>query len=305
MNTKPKIAFIYGGQGAQHLTMADELLTLPLSQTFFQAMEDSLKLPLISWFHSKAHVHSTQSVQILIFLVQEAWTQMLLKEGITPHAVAGQSLGEYNALLTAKVSDLKTLAHLVKERGAAMAASLHPKTVMKAALGNFPTPNDVLDLPGLYLANDNGPKQMVIGGEEKAFEAMKTLPQNIKRLIPLNTEAAFHTPYMAPAKARLTPLFSQTTYATPVLDLYQNISGQKTTQITADNLLDHLVSPVRFGPMIQNMVQAGIDWFIEISPSSQLQRLIQQNAPNQTVYSVNSLQGLAALKMHLKGEKNV
>lgn len=301
MNTKKNVAFIYGGQGAQHATMAEELMQIPKIQTFFQTMEDTLNVPLMSWFDDPEAVHATESVQLLLFVVQEAWTQVLRDKGITPHAVAGQSLGEYNALLSAQVNDLETLAHLVKERGAAMATCLTPKTIMKAVIGDLANLNQLLDNSGLYLSNENSPKQVVIGGTPAAFDAIKTLPKGIKRLLPLKTQAAFHTPYIAPAKEALTASFNAITYHTPALDLYQNLTGQKTSQVQPADLLDHLVSPVRFGSMIQSMVEADVELFIEISPTPSLQKLIQQNAPHQTVRSVHSRESLDTLVSYFKG----
>lgn len=304
MNTNKKIAYIYGGQGAQHIHMADELMEIPNIKVFFHAIEKVLNLTVSTWFESEEKMQSTEAVQLLLFLVQEAWTHMLLLDGITPDAVAGQSLGEYNAMLTAKTLDAHTLAQMVKARGAAMAQCVTPKTIMKAVVGNLENLDQLLNHPGLYLANENGPKQVVIGGEPQAFDAVKELPEGIKRLIPLNTQAAFHTPYMAPARIKLSPLFSNTVYDPPIIDLYQNISGEKAATVTAQDLLDHLIFPVRFGAMIHNMVNDGITDFIEISPRPHLHKLIQQNAPHQNVYSVHSIATLDAVIETLKGESH-
>jgi [acyl-carrier-protein] S-malonyltransferase len=234
----------------------------------------------------------TKTVQPLILLVQESLRRLLKR---TPNATAGQSLGEYNALIAAGVLTFDEAIKLVIKRGNAMDQALTEKTIMKAALGDLSGLDELLKIDGLYLSNLNSPSQAVIGGSEKAFESVTELPLGIKRLILLKTEGAFHTPYMKNALTPFETALRDVTFKNPLIDLYQNVSGQKESSITKESLLDHLIKPVQFYPIIKAMIEDGIKTFIEIGPSSVLSKTIQQINPDVTVHAATDLASIHAI----------
>ena len=234
----------------------------------------------------------TKTVQPLILLVQESLRRLLK---LTPNATAGQSLGEYNALIAAGVLTFDEAIKLVIKRGNAMDQALTEKTIMKAAIGDLSRLDELLNINGLYLSNLNSPSQAVIGGSEKAFESVTELPLGIKRLILLKTEGAFHTPYMKNALTPFETALRDVTFKNPLIDLYQNVSGQKESSITKESLLDHLIKPVQFYPIIKAMIEDGIKTFIEIGPSSLLSKTIQQINPDVTVHAVTDLASIHAI----------
>ncbi len=290
MNTKT--AFIFGGQGSQVMNMGLDLLSNPSIQTLWDQAKTITGIDFQKAVSDEILLSQTQYVQPLILLVQESLRRLI---NITPEAVAGQSLGEYNALIASEVLSFEEALRLVVKRGEAMAAALEEKTMMKAALGDLSNLNELLKIDGLYVSNLNSPNQAVIGGTPEAFENVKELPQGIKRLIPLKTEGAFHTPYMKKAVNLFEKAFEDISMHPPKLSLYQNVSGQEALTITQESLLDHLIKPVQFYPIIAAMIHRGIDTFIEIAPSSILSKTIQQINPSVTVISVTDLDSIHAL----------
>ena len=291
LNTK--VAFIFGGQGAQILGMGLDLLKDPSIKALWDEAKAITGIDFEAAVQDETWLSQTKTVQPLILLVQESLRRLL---PLSPAAVAGQSLGEYNALVAAGVLSFNEALELVIQRGEAMAEALDPPTLMKAALGDLSHIEQLLSVKGLYLSNYNSPSQMVLGGTEEAFQQVKDLPEGIKRLIPLKTEGAFHTPYMEKSVRLFEPALDAVTWQHPHLDIYQNVSGKKSSVITKESLLEHLVRPVLFYPMIEAMIEAGIDTFIEISPSSLLSKTIQQINPDLTVKAITDLASVNALE---------
>jgi [acyl-carrier-protein] S-malonyltransferase len=272
--------------------MGLDLLKDPSIKALWDASKDQTGIDFEAAVTDEDILSKTRTVQPLILLVQESLRRLL---NLTPQAVAGQSLGEYNALVAAGVLRFEDALELVIKRGEAMASALTEKTVMKAALGEMTHLDQLLAIPGLYLSNLNSPSQVVIGGTEDAFNQVSHLPEGIKRLIPLKTEGAFHTPYMKKSVDLFKTALANFNLNAPKVDVYQNVTGLKSVVVTQESLLDHLVQPVQFYPMIQSMINAGIDTFIEISPSPLLSKTILQINPSVTVKAVTSLDTLHAI----------
>lgn len=287
-----KTAFIFGGQGSQVLQMGLDCLTVPSIKQLWDDVSFETGIDFIKAVQDEAMLSKTKTVQPLILLVQESLRRLLK---LTPNATAGQSLGEYNALIAAGVLTFDEAIKLVIKRGIAMDQAFTEKTIMKAALGDLSRLDELLNIDGLYLSNLNSPSQAVIGGSEKAFESVTELPLGIKRLITLKTEGAFHTPYMNNALTPFEKALSEVTFQNPLIDLYQNVSGQKESKITKESLLDHLIKPVQFYPIIKAMIDDGIKTFIEIGPSSVLSKTIQQINADVTVHAVTDLASIHAL----------
>ncbi len=287
-----KTAFIFGGQGSQVIEMGLDCLTVPSIKQLWDDVSFRTGIDFIKAVQDEAMLSKTKTVQPLILLVQESLRRLLK---LTPNATAGQSLGEYNALIAAGVLTFDEAIKLVIKRGIAMNQALTEKTIMKAALGDLSSLDELLNIDGLYLSNLNSPSQAVIGGSEKAFESVTELPFGIKRLILLKTEGAFHTPYMRGALPPFETALNEVTFKNPEINLYQNVSGQKESKITKESLLDHLIKPVQFYPIIKAMIDDGIKTFIEIGPSSVLSKTIQQINADVTVHAVTDLASIHAL----------
>lgn len=291
MNTNT--AFIFGGQGAQRLEMGLDCLENVAIKRLWDSASNATGIDFVSAVQDPSMLNHTQTVQPLLLLVQESLRRLL---PVTPEAVAGQSLGEYNALIAAGVISFEEALALVIKRGQAMHDALQEPTVMKAAIGDLTDVKELLKTPGIYAANYNSPTQMVLGGTKAAFESLGELPNGLRRLIPLKTEGAFHTPYMQEAVSLYEPAVASMTFHDPTCAIYQNVSGRRESVITATSLLSHLTHPVRFSSMIEAMIAGGIHRFIEISPRPMLTKLINQINPEVQMHTVGTLN--AAVTFH-------
>ena len=125
------------------------------------------------------------------------------------NVMMGHSLGEYTALACSNKVSLKECSIILKKRGELMNnAVIEIDTGMAALIGKDSNyVQKIIDDNNLDLeiANDNSPMQIVISGEKNELNKSKDLflNTNIKKFIPLNVSAAFHSKFMTQAQEKL------------------------------------------------------------------------------------------------------
>ena len=140
-------------------------------------------------------------------------------------AFAGHSLGQITALIASGALTLEDGVRLAADRAGATQAAADARPGRMAALigATLEQAQDACgrdaDAPPTpcWVANDNAPGQVVIGGTPEGIERPSPGPATsaIRRVIALNVGAAFHTPLMAPAAADLAPFLAATPFAAP------------------------------------------------------------------------------------------
>jgi [acyl-carrier-protein] S-malonyltransferase len=199
-----------------------------------------------------AELVSTENAQLATFALSLC---VLDATGLEERAslTLGHSLGEYTALVAAGVVGRDDGARLVAARGAAMrgAAEAQPGGLVAMLGGDEAVAEAACTaVPGLSVANLNGPGQVVLGGPDAALADVTARAKELgfRRAIPLKVGGAFHTPLMAPAAARLAPALAATAFAPGHARVVANVDGAEHADATAwpDLLLRQLTSPVRF-----------------------------------------------------------
>ena len=226
-------------------------------------------------------LRQTKVTQPAIFL-HSVILAATLGDDFKPDMVAGHSLGEFSALVTAKALSFEDGLKLVYKRALAMqkACEANPST-MAAVLG-LPdeTVEKVCELIDdvVVPANYNCPGQVVISGSkeavEKACEKMKEA--GAKRALMLQVGGAFHSPLMEPAKVELSEAIAETKFENPICPVYQNVStkGETDKAVIKENLIAQLTSPVKWTQSVENMIEDGATEFIELGPGKVLQGLV-------------------------------
>lgn len=287
-----KRAFIFAGQGAQKTGMG---LDFYQKDPHFKAFIDTIKqttsfdYPAMV-FAENPHLHDTHIAQGALCVFSEGVRQAFAREGLFPDAVAGLSLGEYNALIASGSTDFETLFPIVLKRSNAMqkATESIQTGMMALRLSYAEVEALIAPIPDLYIANHNSVSQVVVGGTFEALESVQRALKEagLKKGIPLKTSGAFHTPFMSEALPAIERAFASMTLYPTRIPLYQNLNGQKTDQPTAQQYSDHCIQPVRFMTMIESMIHDGITHFIEIGPGGILKKLIQAISSEAHVDSV-------------------
>ena len=279
-------AFLFPGQGAQFPGMGKDLYEASEeAKALFHQANDILGFNIteIMFGDDAEALKQTQVTQPAIFL-HSVIMSTVMGSSFTPDCVAGHSLGEFSALVSAKAMSFESGLKLVHQRALAMqnACDEVPGT-MAAVLGlDDKTIEDVCaKTAGIVVAaNYNCPGQLVISGEIEAIklacEAMKEA--GAKRALPLPVGGAFHSPLMEPARTKLATAIENTEIKNPICPVYQNVAAIGITDAATikANLIEQLTAPVRWTQSVQQMLEDGANSFVEVGPGKVLQGLVKK-----------------------------
>ncbi len=309
----PGLAFLFPGQGSQHVGMARELaeaypaaraaleeadavLGFELSRLCFQGPEDRL-----------TDTVNAQPALLAASVAALAALQSELGALPVPGLVAGHSLGEYTALVATNSMAYPDGLLLVRERGRLMKeAGERAPGMMAAVLGlDEPTVAEICaqaaEATGgvVQVANDNCPGQVVVSGDRATLErAMQALSQaGARKVVPLAVSIAAHSPLMVPAAERLAAAIRATPIHAPVAPVLANTTAEPLAEPGAlrQELVAQLTGSVRWTASMQRALALGIDTFAEIGPGNVLTGLVKRIHRKARRFNVADPQGVQAL----------
>jgi malonyl CoA-acyl carrier protein transacylase len=224
----------------------------------------------------------TQFTQPAIFVVNALSALDRLEQHGRPDFVAGHSLGEFNALLAADCFDFETGLRLVQRRAELMGQAAEGGM---AAVLNAPadTIRAVLDDNGLDqvdIANFNTPKQIVISGARHQIAEAQKHFRPPAQYIPLNTSGAFHSRFMAPARAQFEAFMQGFSFRDPTIPVVSNVGAVPYAPgEVASNLARQITGSVRWaesvGHVLDAAAQAGAEMaFIECGHGDVLSKML-------------------------------
>lgn len=292
-------AYVFPGQGAQFVGMGKDLYeNVPQAKELFEKANEILgfRITDLMFNGTDEDLKQTNVTQPAIFL-HSAILAKSLGDDFKPEMVAGHSLGEFSALVTAGAISFEDGLRLVAARANAMqkACLLNPST-MAAVLGleDAKVEEICASIDGVVVpANYNCPGQLVISGSNEAIdaacEALKAA--GAKRALKLPVGGAFHSPLMEPARIELEAAIEATAFNQPICAVYQNVDAKPYTDPAQikKNLVAQLTAPVRWTQTVQNMVADGVSSFVEIGPGKVLQGLVNKIAKEVPAESKQSL----------------
>ncbi len=300
-----KTAFLFPGQGSQYVGMAKDLYeTYPEIREMFDHAESILAFPITSLCFDgpEDELKQTRYTQPAIFIHSLAVDRLLKKKDIYPGCVAGHSLGEYSALVSAGALSFEDGLQLVKIRGELMQISgeKNPGT-MAAIIGATPEAvteacTEAASAGIVQPANFNCPGQIVISGSiPGVHRAMEIAREKGARVVKeLTVSGAFHSPLMGEALEGLVKALDDVQINDTKIPVYSNVeatpvtSGRKMREL----LKQQLLSPVQWEKIINNMIADQFNTFYEVGPEKVLRgllRRIDRNYPCQTVGETSDL----------------
>ena len=279
-------SYVFPGQGSQFCGMCNDLYqNYPILNELFKSAEEILGFDIskVMFDGSKYELMQTKVTQPAIFIHSMAILKVM-GESFKPDQVAGHSLGEFSALVAAKVLSFEEGLNLVSIRAKAMQKACENSNGTMAAI--LALENEIIEkvcknVEGIVLAaNYNCPGQVVISGElQSVTRACEILTEKgARRALILPVSGAFHSSLMSEARVELSKAIGETSFNKPICPIYQNVNGIGETSVEKikENLILQLTSPVKWTQSINQMINDGATEFIEIGPGKVLQGLIKK-----------------------------
>ena len=308
-----KIAFIFPGQGTQHVGMAKDFYdSFPVARQVFKEADDLLGRKLSELvFHGPEHVLTeTKNSQSGIYVASIAILRVIqqLFPELKPKICAGLSLGEYTALTASERLPFSKGISLVSLRGEYMnEACQATQGSMAVILGlNGDVVEQVVAEIGLpddiWTANFNCPQQVVISGTLKgiaiASEVLKA--RGAKRVIPLKVHGAFHSGLMQLAEERLRPHIEKVSLNPTPIEIVMNVTGSLACQPSEirQNLIKQVTHPVRWEQSVRYMMSEDVDLFVELGCGKTLIGLNERigvKAPSVNIQKISDIAHLEEL----------
>ena len=274
-----RIAFLFPGQGAQHIGMARGLYeTEPVfAEHFDQCVagfgdELSVDLRAEMFDGTSRNLERTDRAQPALFAVEYALAKLVESYGVRPAALAGHSIGEYVAGTIAGVFDLPTAIKAVSMRARLMHAS--PRGVMVAVPQTPEAIAEYLSACDVDLAAVNDPGSCVVAGSEENIRAFtERLAEHGLAARRVRTSHAFHSRLMDGVIPEFKTFLSRLTLREPQIPLLSNISGTWMSAAEATNPATwarQIRATVRFSDELDVLLAHPSRVLVEVGPTGTL-----------------------------------
>ena len=276
--TPSRIAFVFGGMGAQWWGMGRQLMR---DEPVFRCVVeecDALLRPLADWSlldmlaadESSSRVAEADVAQVTNFAIQAALTALWKSWGIVPDAVLGHSAGGIAAAHVAGVHDLANTILLAYHRSRLQSRASGQGTMLAVGLSATDAEAAIGDYAArVSLGAVNSPNSCVLSGDAEALNAL--LRQFQERSVfarMLQVQVPYHSAKMDPIHDEVLVALRPLVVNKPTIGLVSDVTGAWADGMHYDAAYwwQTIRQPVRFAEGVATLIDAGFRTFVEVGP---------------------------------------
>lgn len=279
---RPKVAFVFSGQGAQYPGMAQTLLThepqfcdvFRACDAAFQQHADWSLETFVGDSSQHDRVDDTEVAQPLLCAYEIALFEWWKQAGLDVACVIGHSVGELAAAYAAGMLSIEEAMRLAYHRGRIMQQATGDGRMLAVALNEEAASARIAPYgDAVGVAALNRPGMTVISGTEAALlDVADQLKHDGVFHRWLGVNYAFHSAQMDPHAEAVTQAIGDLVVTAGAVPMISTVTG---TTITADALDAaywgrQLRAAVRFQDAVTQAATEGCNVFIEVGPSAAL-----------------------------------
>lgn len=289
MELSDKPAFLFPGQGVQHVGMSDDIFEDKKTRILFNQADYFLNFDLSQLLRSgpPEKLEATRNAQPAIFVDGFARYQLLNRRGIRPSLVLGHSLGEFTGLAAAGCLSFEDGLRLVSRRGELM-DEVDSNGSMMAVIGlNYEEVEQIVSRIDneLTVANYNSPMQVVLSGRNKILnKAKRVVKDRGGKPIKLDVSGPFHSPQMKDAETKLSKTLDDMEFSDPEVPFISSVSAQPehSGKRLKSLLRTQMSNSVNWIAYVKTLSNLEIDTTVEVGPDATLKKLTDRTDPSLT-----------------------
>lgn len=311
-----KLGFVFPGQGAQTVGMGKDLYESfeEVRKIYDKSKEvTGIDVAKLTFESTEEELSQTKNTQIAILTMSLGILEVLNKNGIDASYSAGLSLGEYAALIYSNIISLEDGLRIIQKRGEYMQSLVPEGSWAMAAVIGLPDEEverickEEIKNGFIVPANYNCPGQVAVSGDKVAITELleKGKELGARKVVELKTSGPFHTEKLKAASDKLREELDKIEINKDFTKkVFKNLDAKEyTKEDDIKNILaKHVMSPVRFSKSIENMINQGVDTFIEIGPGKVLSGFIRKINKEVKVLNIQDKESLENTLKILKEE---
>ena len=310
-------AFLFPGQASQAAGMGQDIYQeYPVARGIFDRADEILGFSLtgLCFRGPETELRQTIFTQPAVFVHSVAAWHVLAAAGIEPACVAGHSLGEYSALVAARVLEFEEALKLVERRsqlmqlagearpgGMVAVMGLEDQQVEEICRHRYSAAGGIA-----VAANFNAPGQVAVSGDMAALERVGELAREAgaKRVIPLEVSGAFHSPLMEPAAREMASLLEAARLCSPQRPVITNVAARpvEDAEDLRRHLIDQITHAVRWTESVRCIAGMGVECAAEVGPGTVLRGLVRRIERDLQVIEAGTVGGLENARTDLQGD---
>ncbi len=301
-----KIAFVFPGQGAQYIGMAQDFVenNPELAEVLngFDA-KYSVQLQEIMFNGPEEQLKETRFTQpAILFHSLCAFKEFQKKFPMEAEFVAGHSLGEFSSLVATGTLSLEDAMYLVHRRGEFMIKANEGQPFAMAAVMGLDSEvvaeicREASKTALVVAANFNTPVQTVISGTAEGVALVSELAKErkAKRVLPLVVGGPFHSPLIAKAGEWLAEEFAKVQFKDAQIPVVANVNAQAVTDAMQiqDNLKQQVTASVLWVDSVRYMMEQGVKVYLEFGPQKVLSGMIKNIDKEAICFNIDKVEDI-------------